>query len=51
MLVLWPDTMPDTPHDTTTALLYTAITRARQRLLLLRATDPAKLGPPIAATS
>ncbi len=51
VLVLWPDTMPDTPHDTTTALLYTAITRARQRLLLLRATDPAKLGPPIAATS
>jgi len=51
VLVLWPDTMSDTPHDTTTALLYTAITRARQQLLLLRATDPAKLESAIAATS
>jgi exodeoxyribonuclease V alpha subunit len=48
--VLWPDTMSDTPHDTTTALLYTAITRARQQLLLLLATDPAKLESAIAAT-
>jgi exodeoxyribonuclease V alpha subunit len=50
VLVLWPDTMSDTPHDTTTALLYTAITRARQQLLLLLATDPAKLESAIAAT-
>jgi len=51
VLVLWPDTRPEMPHDTTPALLYTAITRARQRLLLLRATDPAKLESSIAATS
>lgn len=44
VLLLWPGALRDQERpQQECALLYTAITRARQQLLLLTATDPAKL--------